>query len=299
MTVIRCWRVCIAALVGGFVTVATSLVAIVTYLLQMRHTGNMWVRHSWGRVGMTLTHGILGRTLVVHDAIGQLDPDRPVIMIGNHPQTTDVMAYAAATSHATPSREGYPVVKIQSVWNPVGIACVCIGAIAIDRSKGTSAAEQIKQWAAKKGGHVSIVIFPCGRRSTKGRRLQSLQQLMEKSPDEETRQRAASMCDVTMPPKVRGVLAIAQAIPNAQWVLVSTANTGQTEKIGDLWRVPPGDVHIHMQRIGVMPQDYEGAKAYLWQLWEEHVIPHILETAVLPRSRRLVGGAMMYKQRSS
>ncbi|PIR74303.1 MAG: hypothetical protein COU35_03350 [Candidatus Magasanikbacteria bacterium CG10_big_fil_rev_8_21_14_0_10_47_10] len=265
----------------------TGLVAAWAMLarrLKWVRAGNMLTTHGWGWLGAFLCYPWRLRTIRI-DGVRivrrQLDPNRPVVVVGNHPRTLDLFGFVVAISSALTGRTLHPVIKLGHNRNAFGKGVEAAGGLGIDRSGGQDTVDRIHQWAValpkRFGALCAPVIYPDGSRGTSSKRERACNRKLEKYRDDaEMSELVRSISAVTMLPHPGGLAALLKGLGNAQVVLVCTANTSDVDRMGEICVRPAGAVHVRMRIVtDELAGDDRGLERRLYRVWAACVVPYL------------------------
>ena len=195
----------------------------------------------------------------------------PLIVIGRHASHADAVlpAWLLGTRNAMNLRY---VVTAGLTWGPAfNLFGHRLPNYFVNRGKSHSAEDlaPIADLAASMGTYDATIIFPEGRFATPARRERALARIT----DPLLACRARQLRHL-LPPRPAGTVALLDAAPDADVVVVNHVGLEQFQTVGALWRnVPfPTPIRVTVERIDahdVPRHDYEATVAWLATTWQE------------------------------
>ena len=275
MTVIvRFLRVLICLLLASCATFFIALFAILCSLFGGRYFANTVGVRVWCVFCGYVCRLFLG--IRVHRKGGaEIDPGRPCIIIGNHPQVFEMFAVMNTIRPFFPKRVLLPVMKQELMKTPFGWGAKHMGGVPIDRENGVSAITKIRKWVLDFSYHTSpgIVIYPDGTRNNPKKRKDVCRRLSEKLSGTTAHDMVAQICSVTIPPRAGGVSALLQGLDAPQCLLVVVANNASACTIRDLVFDPPTDVYVLVKLVSIQSVSSAELRDELFRLWCTEVVP--------------------------
>ncbi len=260
---LRAFRVLFGVLVAFMISSLVVLLALLSgVFLSAKHAN--WFAHQWGPWIAPVLRIAFGRKVILEVNLMGLDPDRPVVVWGPHPFAHELPEYAAAVDKLFKKHLFIPIGKIELKRGPFGWAVKMLGGVLVDRGDATQAVPAIRSGVQRfPGSKICIQLFPDGTRGDKQGRMRSFAWAKDKKLD-----RLAESCDVIMTPRAKGMKALAQALPDAQWVRVVVATEHGATSIPELLFHQLGDVHVRFDLVESPPVGEE--KAFDLYLYECH-----------------------------
>lgn len=279
--VLRPLRVLLGLLIAVLALFAVLIYATVAQLLG----GSLRVRNlgykAWTRCA-PLVYGLMF-TRIERPRL-QLDPGRPVILLGPHPRDVEVLAYGHTMARLTRGAIGITVQKLKNLKNMFGAAAAKMGSVFIDRKdkRQALAALQapIKVWA--KDDRLAFCVYLDGTREMSDRYRQELlgTQLRSwaKHPEICKAFRAILSDKKIPPPKHSGLATLVQAFreqdQNPQLVYLDV-RAERRVGLGKLFFRSMGRIRVRAKLLPELEQlDWDDVPAVLHallQLWIREV----------------------------
>lgn len=143
----------------------------------------------------------------------------------------------------------------------------------VRRGLGGNAAEiaRVAALGRNLGEQGAVLLYPEGTRFTPSRREHIIASLTARG--EQKRAEQARGLRHTLPPRLGGVLALLDAAPDADVVLLAHTGLERAARLGDLWhgRVVHGRLRVRVERWERerLPGDAEGRSRWLAERWRE------------------------------
>lgn len=142
------------------------------------------------------------------------------------------------------------------------------GSVFIPRDNGPEAVAEIRTMTETADEQTAYVIFPEGRLFRPSVRDRSLSRLVASDPVRGTR---LSSLQHLLPPRPGGLLALLDALPGADVIVVRHQGLDRYARVADLWRSVPvkHPVSVNAERIprSEIPDDEAGRTRWLDDLW--------------------------------
>lgn len=217
----------------------------------------------------------------------------PVIVLSRHTSVGDVLLAAALVSRAVGLRLRY-VLKRELLWDPCLdiVGCRLPNAFVQRGSRDTAGdVAAVRKLAEGLGPRDGVLIFPEGTRATPALRARALAKL-DASPSVSAAQRdAARRLQHLLPPRVEGVLALLDAAPETDVVLLAHSGFDHVRTLADLRRgtLVGRRIHVHLERCprAEIPEDRDGRLRWLlaaWQRVDDRVAALHADDAAAPRA---------------
>lgn len=240
-------------------------------LSRERFLGAHWRLQGWWAASLFGAARLLFR-LELHVEGAEAARPGPVVVFIRHASLADTLLPAVALAGPSDLRLRY-VLKKELRWDP------CLDVVGhrlpnafVDRASPDSRAEiaRVSQLASELGDRDGILIYPEGTRFTPARRERAMERL-EKSGEPELYARAQRLRHV-LPPRLGGPLALVEASPRADVLIVAHAGLDGLSHVRNLldpslvgrrielraWRVPRAAI----------PASREARAAWLYGEWE-------------------------------
>ncbi len=198
----------------------------------------------------------------------------PVLMLARHASVADTLLAAALLSRPYGLRLRY-VLKRELLWDPcLDIVGHRLPNAFVRRGSRDTAGDvaAVRSLASGLGPRDGVLIFPEGTRATPALRARAIERL-DASPTATGPQReAARRLKHVLPPRLEGVLALLEADPGADVVLLAHAGLDSVRTLADLRRgtLVGQRVRVHLWRCprAEIPDDREGRIAWLLAQWQ-------------------------------
>ena len=198
----------------------------------------------------------------------------PVLVLARHTSVADTLLAAALLSRPHGLRLRY-VLKRELLWDPcLDIVGHRLPNAFVRRGSRDTAGDvaAVRSLAEGLGPHDGVLIFPEGTRATPALRARAIEKL-DASPTATDAQRAAARrLKHVLPPRIEGVLALLEADPRADVVLLAHAGLDSVRTLADLRRgtLVGQRVRVHLWRCprAEIPDDREGRVGWLLAQWQ-------------------------------
>jgi len=257
-----------AGIVGSFLTWALSG-AWLGQGSSLAHRLDRALQHLWAKALLRGGRRILGLGLRVVEREGLHDAGRPVLVLARHASLVDSLLPLVLLDRF---RLRY-VLKRELVWDP----CLDLVGNRLPNAfvlRGVGDPGEIARIAALARGlgpDEGVVLFPEGTRFTPERREDLLARLDARG-DSPRRDEAGTLRHV-LPPRRGGVLAMLDAAPEADVVVLAHTGLEAAARLGDLWRgsLLGGAIEVEMWRVPRerIPADAVGREAWLRDCWSD------------------------------
>ncbi len=226
------------------------------------HLQQLWVRTLLGAV--KLLFGLR----IVDEGADCLTPG-PIIVLIRHASIVDNLLPSALVAAREQIRLRY-VLKRELLWEP----CLDVGGqrlpnYFVRRDTGEQAERQrIGELAGGMGSDDGFLLYPEGTRFTPERRARALEKIAERDP-----QRAARLepIEYLLPPKVGGLLAVLEAAPEADVVVMMHQGFDGLRLISDIWdgALVGRTINVRFTRVPhqQIPATRDAQVEWLDQLW--------------------------------
>lgn len=253
-TGVRIVRLMCAAFSGGLITIFVTVLAFLLRPcgLQAANVG----AHLWGRVGSAICYSLMGIRVEVLSSPEGLDPLKPVVFFGSHPRTYQLMAYARAISRACPWRVIAPSVKSEHKWNPFGWGVKLMGGILLNRADGDEAVFNLKQsLMTLRRLRFALSIYVDGSRGNAEARQKALGWVCEQDGVSLAYRELYRISQRLLMPRQRGIQAIREVLPEAQYVRVDMAGSRAVDSLSDLIKGPAPKIRVRLVRTEPPPME--------------------------------------------
>lgn len=191
----------------------------------------------------------------------------PVIVLSRHVSVLDASLPALVCQRAGVSVRG--VVMAEMLADPgFDLIYQRTGSVFIPRDDGPSARDHVATMTKRGTQQTAYVIFPEGRLVTPSRRQRSLARLADRAPERAAR---LERLERLLPPRPGGVLALLEALPDADVVLLDHRGLERFTALAKLFTSAPVhlsiDIRLRRLRRSDIPKDPEAQVAWLDQLW--------------------------------
>jgi len=236
-------RVMFGVFLGVGVTLWYSLYGALLVALGKRRRANRLIG-IWGRVVSRIMEQVIGERAILYEFPQELDPERPIVIYGEHFKYHEVGPFMKFVSELAGQRMLIPVARGQrGILAP---ALRAMSAIIIDRKNGDEAVSKIREVISAHGSvDKCFMIFPTGTRGDRLSRAEARayferMDAEERPVDLETIYRITERTDV---PRWRGFQTLRSGVDhlNPQYVRVCIATVNGAENISQyLTRRPMG-----------------------------------------------------------
>lgn len=191
----------------------------------------------------------------------------PLIVLSRHVSVVDASLPGLICQRAGLSVRG--VVMAEMLADPgFDLIYQRTGSVFIARDEGPTARTQVEAMARQGSDQTAYVIFPEGRLATPSQRQRSLSRLAERAPE-----RAGRLAGLEhlLPPRPGGVLALLDAVPDADVILLDHRGLERFPRIGQILASAPvnATIELHARRIprSEIPADPDERVEWLDRLW--------------------------------
>lgn len=271
---LRAIRLIVGLTIMTILTLIVSISALILTPLGLKRVSVQGSR-LWAHINYYIVYPIVGLKVEFRGTVEAVSASSPVLVIGNHPRTFEVIGFCRYVAQMYPGRDLIGVIKRElGGLNPFGEGLRAMGTLLIDRAGGKATIDSIQKWAAGLSKHsAAICLFIDGTRGSPEKRAQSRDKLLARISDPALQRTVADICEHTMPPMAGGISAMLAAIPDLKVQLITTCNDRGLDTLGDLIRNPTPTVCVQAVSVVKLPQDRAELEVALLKLWEKEVVP--------------------------
>jgi hypothetical protein len=252
-------RVAIGVVLGLAITGVISVIGYLLVICGQKKTANRIVT-LWSRMVTWVITDVIGERVVIERTVRELDPDRPIVIYGEHPKYHEAAPFMREMVNIFGDRMMIPIARIQNGF--LAPAVRTMNAIIIDRDKGDEAIESIRagiEQYAEEG--VCFVIFPTGTRGSKNSRAKARRYFRRQKPSERPvdMETIHQITEVTDVPKWRGFETLLDCLEgvDVQWVRVSIATLNGAENLKEYITRPPSGIMMAFDLVDRPPSSKE------------------------------------------
>lgn len=212
-----------------------GVLAVTAHIVTRRATWDRLFRLEafWADALLGAMLRLFGMHLQIH-GLDELLPG-PVLIVGNHVSVADALLPAAIASARGGLRVRY-VAKGELIWDPcVDLACHVLPNVFVQRGSADTPGDLTRVLTLLDGigPKEGIVLLPEGTRFTPERRAAALARREREGPYELLERDRALRC--LMPPRLGGLLALLDAHPGLDLVVMAHSGLEGVVRIPDLW----------------------------------------------------------------
>ncbi len=196
----------------------------------------------------------------------------PLLVLVRHASLADTLLPVLLLAGA--GRRRRYVLKRELLWDPcLDVVGNRLPNVFVRRGEGAAEAARVGALARDLAPDEAVVIFPAGARFTPARRARVLAALADAHGPGSTEHTAAASLGRVLPPRPGGALALLEAAPTADVVVIAHTGLEPATSLADLWRgaLLGGVVRVHVTRAAAaaLPASAADRVAWLQARWRE------------------------------